>query len=434
MEHAAIYRERRERFMAQIPGGVAIFHSGAVLHTHSGSEHKYRPSNDFYYLTGFSEPDSVCVLLPDHEERRYVLFVPDRDPEKETWNGVRAGVDGATKEYHADAAFPNNQISEELPKLSEDADRIFYILGQDDVLDQRVLDLYRQSSGRRATSGKGPNVLADPREMLYEMRLTKDEHEIGCLRRAAQISADGHIAAMKMVKPGMYEHEVQATVEYAFRQHGAAPAFPTICGSANNATILHYTTNDRQIQDGDLVLIDAGADYQCYAGDITRTMPANGRFTDEQRAIYEIVLAANLAALEEIAPVKSVERFHERATEVIVDGLVDLGLLEGERDKIIEEGDHKKFYMHGTGHWLGMAVHDVGKKKHQGEACEFATNMLTTVEPGIYIADGEEGVDPKYWGIGVRIEDDVLVTEEGCEVLTAAVPKTVEAIEALMRG
>ncbi len=435
MERPEIYRERRERLMEWMGTGVAIFHSGSVLHMHSGSEHKFRPINDFYYLTGFHEPDSICILTPEHEERPYVLFVPPRDPEKETWNGIRAGVDGALNDYHADAAYPQDQLDEELPKLLEKADKIFHVLGQNPGFDERILKLYQHFAAKRASCGEGPNVLIDPREILNEMRLTKDVYELECLRRATSISGEGHITAMQQMRPGLYEYEVQAIVEHAFQIRGATEiAFPTIIGSGNNTTILHYNTNSRKIEDGDLVLIDAGAEYRCYAGDITRTMPANGRFTPEQRAIYQIVLDANLAAIGEIAPGKPVDSFHKRAIEVIVDGLITLGILEGERDKIIEEGAYKKFYMHGTGHWLGMAVHDVGKKKNKGETCEFAPNMVTTVEPGIYIARDAEGVASGYLGIGVRIEDNVLVTETGCEVLTQSVPKAIADIETLMHN
>jgi len=423
----SVYQPRREAFASKINNGAAIFASAQTC------RHKYRQDSNFFYLTGFKEPESICVIAPDHPEHKFVLFVRPRDRDREIWTGKRAGVEGAQAEYGADAAYPLDELDKELPKYFKDMEQIYYTLGSDENTDKRVLELLKRFRGERYDSSAGPVSIVDPAETVRNMRAIKDAHELELMRKAADISAEAHIAAMKAVRPGMYEYEVQATIEYTFLKNGAAePAYPTIAGAGANATCLHYDTNDCLIKDGDLVLVDAGADYEHYSGDITRTFPANGKFSDVQKNLYNIVLDAQMAAIDAISPGTKRNEYHEKAVQVIVDGLMDLGLLKGERDKIIEEKEYNKFYMHNSGHWLGLDTHDVGRNKIEGEIRPFEPGMVVTVEPGIYIAEDTEEVDDKYRGIGIRIEDNVLVTEDGREILTEKAPKTIEDIEALM--
>ncbi len=422
----AVYQSRRETFMSKIDNGTAIFASA------KGCRHKYRQDGSFFYLTGFKEPESICVLAPGHPKHKFVLFVRPRDREKEIWTGKRAGVDGAKEEYGADAAYPLADMDEKLPKYFEKVENIYCTMGIDESLDERVMGLLKQFRGKRYESCSGPVSIIDPAETVRNMRAIKEAHEIKLMRRAAEISTEAHIAAMKSIKPGMYEYEIQAIIEYNFLKNGAEPSYSTIAAAGTNAICLHYDDNNCVIKDGDLILIDAGAEYEHYAADITRTFPANGKFSDLQRELYNIVLDAQTAAIEAIKPGARMDEYHEKAVQVIVDGLMDVGLLKGDREKIIKEKDYKKFYMHNTGHWLGLDTHDVGQRKIGNEARSFEAGMVVTVEPGLYIAEDAEEVDEKYRGIGIRIEDDVLVTENGNEVLTEKVPKRIEDVEAIM--
>ncbi|HIE26601.1 TPA: M24 family metallopeptidase [Candidatus Poribacteria bacterium] len=413
------YSDRRKQFMEKMDGGVAIFRAPEM------GERKYLPNKDFYYLTGFDEPNAVCLLTPEHKEHKFVLFVRAKDEERERWTGRRAGVEGAKQRFGADEAYPIDKLDEELPKYLSGTDKIYYRMDSDEVFNQKVVNLIKRYR---------PHTLIDTGKILHEMRLFKSRDELNLMRKAAAITEMAHREAMKAVKPGMYEYELEALIGYTFRQNGAVgPAYPTIVGVGANATILHYTTNNCQIQDNTLVLIDAAAEYQYYDADVTRTIPANGKFSDIQKSIYNIVLEAQLAAIEVVKPGNSLDDFHNKAVQVITEGLVELGLLCGEVDKLIEDEEYKKFYMHNTGHWLGMDSHDVGKRKVDGEARIFEPGMVLTVEPGIYISKDTEDVPPEYWDIGVRIEDDVLVTENGNEVLTDGIPKTVEEIESFMQ-
>jgi Xaa-Pro aminopeptidase len=413
--------------MSKIANGAAIFPSAKAC------RHKYRQDSNFFYLTGFNEPESICVFAPDHPEHKYVLFVRPRDREREIWTGKRAGVEGAKQEYAADAAYSLEDLDKELPKYFENVEKIHYSLGSDDGMDKRVMGLLMQFRGKRYESSSGPVSIVDPAEIVRNMRAIKDDHEIELMRRAAEISAEAHIAAMKSIKPRMYEYEIQAIIEYTFLKNGAIPSYPTIAGAGANATCLHYDSNDCVISDGSLLLVDAGAEYQHYSGDITRTYPANGKFSPLQKELYTIVLDAQIAAIEAIKPGAKMDEYHEKAVQVIADGLMDIGLLKGEREKIIEEKEYSKFYMHNTGHWIGLDTHDVGMRKIDNEARPFKPGMVVTVEPGLYIAEDMEEVDEKYRGIGIRIEDDVLVTADGREVLTKKVPKKIEDIEELIR-
>jgi Xaa-Pro aminopeptidase len=412
--------------MSKLKNGTAIFGSA------EGCRHRYRQDSNFYYLTGFKEPESICVLAPEHPEYKFVLFVRPRDREREIWTGKRAGVEGAKDDYGADAAYTLDELDKELPGFFDKVENIYYTFGSSDNLDKRVLGLLERARGKRYESCSGVVSIIDPGEIVRNMRSIKDTHEIDLMRKAAQISSDAHIAAMKTVKPGMYEYELQAVIEYTFMKNGAEPAYPTIAGAGANATCLHYDFNNCVIKDGDLILIDAGAEYGHYSGDITRTFPANGKFSDLQKELYNIVLNAQIKAIENIKPGVKIDEYHNKAVDVLVDGLMDIGMLKGNRDEIMEEKAYNKFYMHGTGHWLGLDTHDVGMRKIGDETRPFETGMVVTVEPGLYIAEDLEEVDEKYRGIGIRIEDDVLVTEDGNEVLTAATPKNISDIEAVM--
>ena len=425
----SIYQSRREAFASKINNGAAIFTSAPTC------EHRYRQDSNFFYLTGFKESESICVIAPDHPEHKFVLFVRPRDRDQEIWTGKRAGVEGAKSDYGVDAAYPLDELDKELPRYFENVEKIYYTLGSGENTDKKAVELLKQFREKRYGSSSGPVSIVDPAEIVRNMRAIKDTHELELIRKAADISAEAHIAAMKAIRPGMYEYEVQAIIEYTFLKNGAAgPSYPTIAGAGANATCLHYEVNDCMIKDGDLVLVDAGADYKHYTGDITRTFPANGKFSHVQRELYSIVLDAQMAAIEAINPGTKMDEYHEKAVQVIVDGLMDLGLLKSERDKIIEDKEYNKFYMHNSGHWLGLDTHDVGRRKMDDEVRPFEPGMVVTVEPGIYIAEDMEEVDERYRGIGIRIEDNVLVTEDGCEILTEKTPKTIEDIEAIMKA
>jgi Xaa-Pro aminopeptidase len=428
-------KQRRDEFMRLISGGIAIFPAAPVAVRNSDVEHEYRQDTDFYYLTGFEEPHAVAVLAPNHPQHKFVLFVQPKDREREVWTGWRAGDEGAKRDYGADAAFTIDKLDEELPKLAEKADRIYYRFGSDPTFDERLVGFMRHFQRQRQREGTGPTSVIDPAEMLHEMRLIKTPNELELLRRAIDITCDGHIAAIEAVRPGICEYELDATIRYVFRKNGSPRCgYATIVGSGANATVLHYILNNRRIEDDDLVLIDAGAEFGYYTGDVTRTLPAKGRFTADQAVLYQLVLDAQLQAIDTIRPGATFIEPHDRAVRVLTEGMVRLGLLDGEVDKIIEEGKFKKFYMHRTSHWLGMDVHDAGPYKVGDEWRRLAPGMVMTVEPGLYIADDAEDVDPRYRGIGIRIEDDVLVTENGSEVLSARVPKTISDIEGAMRA
>jgi Xaa-Pro aminopeptidase len=425
-------KRRREEFMKRIRGGVAIFPSAPTAIRNNDVEHEYRQDTDFYYLTGFEEPNAVAVFAPDNSEHRFVLFVQPKEREREVWTGWRAGEEGAKRDYGAGAAFTIDKLDEELPKLVGKAEKIYYRFG-DPLFDERVVAFMRQFQRERQRNGVGPKAVIDPAEILHEMRLVKTSDDLQLLRRAVDISCEGHLAAIGALRPGAYEYEIEAVLRYVFRKNGSPrPGYPPIVAAGANATVLHYTTNNRRIENGDLLLIDAGTEFGYYTGDITRTFPAGGRFTKEQASIYQIVLDAQVAAIEAVRPGATFIEPHERAVRVLTEGMVRLGLLEGEVEKLIEDGEYKKFYMHRTSHWLGMDVHDAGPYKVADEWRRLEPGMVLTIEPGLYIAEDVEDVDPRYRGIGVRIEDDVLVTQDGNEVLSARVPKTIEEIEGVM--
>ncbi|MDX2212147.1 MAG: aminopeptidase P N-terminal domain-containing protein [Oculatellaceae cyanobacterium bins.114] len=430
------YAQRRETLMTKIGKGTAIFRSAPMAVMHNDVEYNFRQDSDFFYLTGFNEPSAVAVLAPHHEEHRFILFVQPKDPERETWTGYRVGVEAAKEQFGADVVYPIEELQEKLPQYLEKADRIYYRLGRDRSFNDTILNQWQQLMRTYPKRGTGPIALEDPAPTLHSMRQLKSASEIELMRTAAAIAIDAHERARAFAQPGRYEYEVQAEIEHTFRLRGAAgPAYPSIVASGANACILHYTENTRQMQADELLLIDAGCAYGYYNSDITRTFPVSGQFTPEQKALYEIVLEAQLQAIAQVHPGNPYNQIHDTAVRVIVEGLLDLKLLQGDIEEIIKEEKYKPFYMHKTGHWLGLDVHDVGVYQHGETAHTLEPGQITTVEPGIYIApdikpvEGQPEVDPRWRGIGIRIEDDVLVTSAGHEVLTEGVPKAIAELE-----
>jgi len=431
------YRQRQQELMSKLGAGTAIFHSAPLATMHNDVEYTYRQESSFYYLTGFNEPEAVAVFAPHHPDHQYILFVQPKDPEKETWTGYRCGVEAAKEIYGADAAYPIAELDEKLPQYLVDADRIYYHLGNDQNFNNTIIAHWQRLMKGYQRRGKAPIAIEDTHPLTFPMRLVKSPAEIAMMRQATKISAMAHNRAREFTKPGVYEYQVQAEIEHIFRQEGGIGiAYPSIVASGENACILHYIENEREMQDHELLLIDAGCSYGYYNGDITRTFPVGGKFTSEQKALYEIVLEAQLKAIAEVQPGKPWNEFHDIAVCVIVQGLLDLGLLKGDLEEIIKEEKYKPFYMHRTGHWLGLDVHDVGTYKQDAETWQSLTpGNILTVEPGIYIspyikpAEGQPEIPDNWKGIGIRIEDDVLVTPSGHEILTADVPKSVADME-----
>jgi len=415
---------------------VAILPAAAVSMRNRDAEHTYRQDSDFHYLTGFPEPEAVAVLIPKRKHGEYILFCRERDPEMETWHGRRAGLEGAEEIYGADDAFPMSDINDILPGLLENAQRVFYAMGCNTAFDQQVTGWVNQLKEKARAGVHTPGEFVALDHLLHDMRLYKSRAEITAMRKAARISAQAHCRAMQTCRPGKMEYEIEAEFQHHFKQHGCEQAYTPIVGGGNNGCILHYTENDTELKDGDLLLIDAGAENDLYAADITRTFPVNGRFSTEQKALYQIVLDAQLAAIEKVQPGNHWNEPHEAAVRVITKGLIKLGLLKGKLRTLIKEQAYLSVYMHRTGHWLGMDVHDVGDYKVGDVWRELEPGMVLTVEPGIYIAPGtkvgKRTVAKKWQGIGIRIEDDVLVTRDGHEVLSKGAPKTIDNIETLM--
>ncbi|WP_349616441.1 Xaa-Pro aminopeptidase [Azotobacter salinestris] len=428
------YARRRKALMAQMePNSIAILPAAPVYIRNRDVEHVYRQDSDFQYLSGFPEPEAVIALIPGREHGEYVLFCRERDPERELWDGLRAGQEGAVRDYGADDAFPIADIDDILPGLIEGRSRVYYAIGSNESFDHRLMEWIKTIRSKARQGAQPPSEFVALDHLLHDMRLYKSAAEVAVMREAAAVSARAHVRAMQACRPGLHEYHLEAELEYEFRKSGARmPAYGSIVAGGRNACILHYRENDRPLRDGDLVLIDAGCELDCYASDITRTFPVNGAFSPEQKAIYELVLAANLEAFRHIAPGRRWNEAHEATVRVITAGLVELGLLAGDVDELIKQEAYKPFYMHRAGHWLGMDVHDVGDYKIDGQWRVLEPGMAMTVEPGIYIAADNDKVDRRWRGIGVRIEDDVVVTEAGCESLTDGVPKGVAEIEALM--
>lgn len=428
------YARRRKALMAEMePNSIAILPAAPMYIRNRDVEHIYRQDSDFQYLSGFPEPEAVIALIPGREHGEYVLFCRERDPARELWDGLRAGQDGAIAEYGADDAFPIGDIDDILPGLIEGRSRVYYAIGSNQEFDHRLMEWINTIRSKARQGAQPPNEFVALDHLLHDLRLYKSANELKVMRHAAEISARAHVRAMQASRAGLYEYHLEAELDYEFRKGGSKmPAYGSIVAAGKNACILHYRENDAVLRDGDLVLIDAGCEIDCYASDITRTFPVSGRFSPEQKAIYELVLKANEEAFKHIAPGKHWNEAHEATVQIITAGLVELGLLQGDVDELIAAEAYKPFYMHRAGHWLGMDVHDVGDYKVGGEWRVLEPGMSMTVEPGIYIAADNQDVAKKWRGIGVRIEDDVVVTKTGCEILTGDVPKSVEEIEALM--
>jgi len=425
------FAARRTQLLDAIGDGVAVFPSAPLAVRNRDVEHPYRQDSDLYYLTGLEEPESLLVLTNQHEEHRVVLFVRPKKREREIWDGPRAGVEGAVEAFGADVAFPIDELPKRLPDYLGNVERLHYRLAQNDEADAKIFDclnLLRRGVRRGVTA---PEVIIDSSVHLHEMRLRKSDAELARMRGAAAITKEAHLRAMRITRPGMHEYEIDAELLHIFRKHGSQrPAYESIVGSGPNATILHYRAGDRVMNDGELVLIDAGCELGYYASDVTRTFPVNGRFSNEQRAVYDVVLRAQKAGIEAVKPGVTLEALHDGAVRSITEGLVAIGLLEGDVDALIEDKKYEPFYMHRTSHWLGMDVHDVGHYYVEGEHRPFEPGFVLTVEPGVYIATDAEGVDERWRGIGVRIEDDVVVTKSGHDVLTDGIPKEIDDVEA----
>lgn len=429
-----VFIQRRAAFSDRIGANdVAILAAAPSRPRNRDVDYPYRQDSDFYYLTGFPEPDAVAVFLPGRKKGTFVLFCHEYDPAKAIWEGKHAGLKGARKEYGADESYSIDEIDQVMPELLADRDRIHCGLGRDPDFDRKLLEWVGRVKAKVRTGIKAPEEFVDLDRLLHEMRLIKGPEEIAAMRSAAEISVQAHIRAMRSCRAGLYEYQIEAEIIHEFMRQGArSPAYPSIVAGGVNACVLHYTENIAPLENGDLLLIDAGAEYDYYAADITRTFPVNGRFSAPQRAIYELVLEAQQAAIEQVRPGNHWNEPHEAAVKVLTRGLVKLGLLEGRPSRLIKKEAYKDFYMHRTGHWLGMDVHDVGEYKIEDEWRELQPGMVLTVEPGLYIGKDCKEVARRWRGIGVRIEDDVLVTEGSCEVLTEGAPKQVAEIEALM--
>ena len=428
---------RRRKALCELmqDNSIAILPAAKEKNRSRDTEFPFRQSSDFYYLSGFNEPEAVLVLIPGRSQGEYVMFCRERDAAREIWDGHRAGPEGACATYAADDAFPIDDIDDILPGLIEGRERVFYAMGTDTEFDLQMMGWLNSIRAKVRAGASPPGEFLDLNHLLHDMRLFKSAAEIRLMEAAAQISAQAHIKAMQACRPGAFEYQLESEIRHHCAVSGARHmAYNSIVGGGNNACILHYVENNAKLKDGDLVLIDAGCEYEFYASDITRTFPVNGRFSEEQRAIYNIVLAAQEAAIAELKPGNHWNAPHDASVEVITAGLLNLGLLQGSLEENIEQGAYKAFYMHRIGHWLGIDVHDVGDYKVGGEWRVLEPGMVMTVEPGIYIGPDNDSVPSKWRGIGVRIEDDVLVTKTGHQVLTSDVPKTVKDIEALMRA
>ena len=424
---------RRKNLMSAIgKGSIAIIPSAPIKLRSKDTDYKYRQDSDFYYLTGFDEPESVAVLISGRRAAEYIIFCRENDKLMETWNGRRLGVDKAPEALDADDAFPIDDIDEILPGLLEGRERVYYSMGRETLFDNRIIGWINQLKAKSGSGASVPSEFISLDFHLHDMRLIKSRSELTALRRAAKISAAGHTAAMRACKPGAMEYELEAELISSYRRAGAEHSFLPIVGGGANGCILHYTENCDELQDGQMVLVDSGAEWQCYAGDITRTYPVNGVFSDAQREVYEIVLEANKAAIKKVVAGNHWNDPHDAAVRVITRGLLSIGVLKGDYKKLIKEEAHRPYFMHRTGHWLGIDVHDVGDYKIDDKWRLLESGMVLTIEPGIYLA-ATKTIPKQYRDIGIRVEDDVAVTADGPEVLTGTVVKEIDEIEALMQ-
>ena len=431
--HRREFAKRRRRLMDMMEeGSIAIAPTAPVRPRNRDVEFPFRPDSNFYYLTGFGEPEAVAVLAPGREQGEFVMFCRERDPKAEQWHGARIGLEGVCERHGADDAFPIGDIDDILPGLIENKSRVYYAMGHFQEFDQRMLAwIARARGGARSSGGPGELVMLD--HLVHEMRLFKSKAEIDVMSKAAQVSTAAHERAMRVCRPGMTEYQIEAELLHEFIRAGcASAAYPSIVARGANACTLHYTSNSDRLRDRDLLLIDAGAEYELYASDITRTFPVGGRFSRAQRDVYSLVLAAQEAAIDTVAPGRTVDDVHMAAVRVLAEGLVDLGAVRGRVKRILQKEKYKRFYMHRTGHWLGMDVHDVGDYRIDDQSRVLEPGMVMTVEPGLYIAPDDEKAPKRLRGIGIRIEDDVVVTNAGREVLTSAAPKSIDEIESIV--
>lgn len=431
---AEFARRRRHLLDALEPNSIAIVHAAAQVTRSRDTEYPFRQDSDFYYLTGFPEADAVAVLMPGRPHGEYVLFCHEKHPEYELWHGSRIGAEQACVRYGAEDAFPLQDIDDILPGLIEGRNRVYYSMGRSREFDSRIMAWVNSIRAREASGAAPPGEFTDLDHLVHEQRLFKSAAEVRQLRRAAAISVAAHRRAMRQCRAGLYEYQLEAELLHEFARHGArSAAYPSIVAGGPNACTMHYTANDQRLKRGDLVLIDAGAEYRGYAADITRTFPVAGRFSRRQRQLYEVVLAAQEAALAATGPGRDWNAPHDASVEELTRGLIDLGLLRGNLRRLIARGAHRRFYPHRVGHWMGLDVHDVGAYRPGGEWRELEAGMVLTVEPGLYIAPGDRDVPAAWRGVGVRIEDDVLITDRGHDLLTTALPRAPAEIEALMQ-
>ncbi len=424
-------RHRKQLLRIIGDGGIAILPAAPVRVRNRDVDHPFRQDSDFLYLSGFPEPEAVVVLVPGRAKGEYILFCRDKDEEQEIWHGRRCGPDGAIADYAADDAFPIDDIDEILPGLMESCERVYYTMGLDPEFDKRVMEWVNTLRKQSRSGAHVPYEFVSLDYILHDMRLFKSRDEIRIMKKAAKISVEAHKRAMQICKPGMYEYQLDAEIIHEFQRNGATWAYPSIVGGGANSCILHYTENNMELKDGELVLIDAGCELDGYDADITRSFPINGKYTEAQKEIFDLVVQANLDAIKKVKPGNHWNDPHEAAVKTLTKGMIELGLLKGTLSKLIKEQAYRKYYMHRTGHWLGMDVHDVGDYKVDDEWRLLEPGMALTIEPGLYIPHGSRGAK-RWWDIGVRIEDDVIVTKDGCEVLTDGLPKTTEEIEAIM--
>jgi Xaa-Pro aminopeptidase len=425
---------RRRRQLMRMAGrdAIVIVPAAPERVRNNDAHYPYRQDSDFHYLTGFPEAEAVLALIPGREPGETILFCRERDAERERWDGPRAGTDGAVADYGMDDAFPIGDIDDILPGLIEGRSRVVYHFGRDPDFDLKLIAWVNRVRAQVRFGARAPHEFVALSHLLHDLRLYKSRGELRLMRKSARIAAEAHIAAMRATRPGLTEHAIEAELLHVFRRHGAVASYEPIVGGGANGCVLHYRANNAELRDGDLLLIDAGAEYECYASDITRTFPVNGRFSPEQRALYDIVLAAQTAAIDEVRAGRPFDAYHEAAVRVITAGLVKLDLLSGSVEKNLRDQAYRRFYMHKTGHWLGLDVHDVGDYRIDDEFRLLEPGMVVTVEPGIYIAPDAARVPARYRGIGIRIEDDVVVTKSDPRILSDDVPRDPDAIEALM--
>ena len=430
------FSERRSTLANKVLDDSAIIIASASVKSRiSDTDYAYRQDSNFYYLSGYEEPESLILIRPNHDNEKFIIFCRDRDPLREQWDGFRTGQEGAISEYGADASYSINSVDQLMPELLKGSKNIYFSMSSPCGIDSKINHWSEDIRKNMRAGAEPPDNLLSLDCILHEMRLIKEDHELDIMKHAADITTEAHIRAMQAVTPGMFEYQLEAEYLYAFNKNGArSPAYNSIVGGGNNSCILHYVENNAELKDGDLVLVDAGCEYQYYASDVTRTFPVNGKFSPEQKEIYTIVLEAHKQSIEQAQPGNKWNLMHEKSVEVLVEGLLSLGLLNGSKEENIEKGLYSKFYMHRIGHWLGMDVHDVGAYKKDGDWRELEKGMVMTIEPGIYILDSLEDVDDKWKGIGVRIEDNIVINDSGNEFLTPDVPRTIEEVEQTVQG